>query len=30
MSLFLLGTLAGLALATAIYFGTERCFERRS
>lgn len=30
MSLFLLGTLAGLALAAAIYFGTESAFERRS
>lgn len=30
MSLFLLGTLAGLALAAAIYFGAEAAVERRA
>ena len=29
-SLFLLGLLAGLVIATAIYFATERAFEKRS
>lgn len=30
MSFFLLGALSGLALAAAIYFGTEAAVERRA
>lgn len=29
MTLFLLGTLTGFVIAAAIFFGTERAFERR-